>query len=384
MSSDRLRIVQLGLKGLSLQADAGGIERHVAELAPRLVAQGHEVTAYVRQRYYDAGQPEYKGVKLKPLPSVPTKHLDTITHTWLAAWDVLRRPVDIIHYHGIGPATLSWITRWLKPSAQTVVTFHSLDRFHQKWGAVARAYLHFSEWAAVKFPHATITVSRGMQDYCRQHYRAETTHIPNGANLEPYPGSDRLAQWNLEPGSYFLTAARLVKQKGIHHLIEAYDGFESEKQLVIMGAGDEHPGSYADYLHRLSEGNSSIIFTGFQTGAALKQLIANCYLYIHPSEAEGLSVSILEAMAAGRGVLVSEIPENVEPIDHSGVSFVNANAADLRAKMRQLLNHPEIVDDLGQQGRRWIDQEYSWDLVAERTERFYFDQLDQAAKSRKS
>lgn len=361
----------LGLKGLVLTGEAGGVERHVAELAPRLVQRGHQVTAYVRPRFTEDAAKEFQGVRLKILPSIPTKHLDAITHTLVASIHVLFQDVDIIHYHGIGPATLAWIPRLFKRSAVTVVTFHSLDRFHQKWGWFARLYLRYAEWAAVRFPHYTIAVSHGIQDYCRRHFKAETEYVPNGANLYPYPGSDRLAQWGLKPGSYFLTSARLVKQKGIHHLISAYDGFESEKRLVVAGAGEDAPGSYAVWIKSLAAGNSSIIFTGFQTGQALRQLIANCYLYVHPSEAEGLSVSILEAMAAGRCVLVSDIPENIEPIDHSGLTFTNADPNSLHERLRQLLNHPEIVEELGGKGRKWVEQEYSWDRVADSTEAFF-------------
>ena len=367
----KLKIVMLGLKGLVLSGEAGGIERHVAELAPRLVAQGHQVTVYVRPRFNQNESKEFKGVRLIQLPSISTKHLDAIIHTFLASWHVLFQDVDIIHYHGIGPSTLAWIPRLFKRSAKTIVTFHSLDRFHQKWGWFARLYLMFSEWTAVKYPHGTISVSRGMQDYCLKHFHAETEYIPNGANTFEYPGSDLLGQWGLEPDSYFLTAVRLVKQKGVHHLIAAYDGFESEKQLVVVGSGDEYPGSYADAVHRQGEGNSSVIFLGFQTGSALRQLFANCYVYIHPSEAEGLSVSILEAMAAERCVLVSDIPENVESIDHSGISFVNASPEDLRVKIRQLINHPKIVDELGKKGKRWVEKEYNWDRIAELTENYF-------------
>lgn len=378
-SKPKLKIAMLGLKGLVLTGEAGGVERHVAELAPRLVQRGHQVMAYVRQRFTEGAAKEFKGVRLKVLPSVPTKHLDTITHTFLASVHVLFQEVDIIHYHGIGPATLAWIPRLFKRSATIVVTFHSLDRFHQKWGWFARRYLRYAEWAAVSFPHYTIAVSHGIQDYCRRHFKAETEYIPNGANLYPYPGSDRLPQWGLKPGSYFLTSARLVRQKGIHHLIAAYDGFESEKQLVVAGAGDDAPGSYAVWIKSLAAGNSSVIFTGFQTGDTLRQLIANCYLYVHPSEAEGLSVSILEAMAAGRCVLVSDIPENIEPIDHSGLTFTNADPRDLHDRLRQLLNHPEIVEELGAKGRDWIRREYSWDRVADSTERFFRRLADRRA-----
>jgi glycosyltransferase involved in cell wall biosynthesis len=194
--------------------------------------------------------------------------------------------------------------------------------------------------------------------------------IPNGSNIPEYPGNDILFKFGLKPESYILTVARLVRQKGIHHLISAYDGFEKEKKLVIVGAAAAHT-EYAEEIRKMSEGNSAIVFTGFQTGAALAQLYANAYLYVQPSEAEGLAVSIIEAMAAGRCVLVSDIPENIESIDHSGLTFVNADAEDLRAQLRKLINHPEIVAERGRKGREHVRFTFDWDRITERTEEVY-------------
>lgn len=360
----------IGQKGLPVGADAGGIERHVEELGTRLAARGHDVLAYVRPRFMKTRDASYRGVRLRRMPSIPTKHLDAYTHALFSTVSALFKDADVIHYHGVGPATVAWIPRVFAPRKKVVVTFHSIDRLHQKWGFLARAYLRFGEWASVRFPHATISVSQTIRDYCKKTYRATVDYVPNGAAIPAHAGGDLLQQWGLEPGGYVLTVARLVRQKGIHHLVAAYDGFESEKKLVIVGAA-AFGSDYAEEVRRLSEGNSSIVFTGFQQGRALAQLYQNAYLYVHPSEAEGLSVSILEAMASGRCVLVSDIPENVESIDHSGLTFVNADANDLRAKIRMLLNHPEIVAERGERARSWIRKEYDWDAIAERTEALY-------------
>lgn len=360
----------IGQKGLPVGADAGGIERHVEELGTRLAGRGHDVLAYVRPRFTKTRDSSYRGVRLRRMPSIPTKHLDAFTHALFSSVSAVFKGADVIHYHGVGPATLAWIPRVFAPRKKVVVTFHSIDRLHQKWGFFARTYLRFGEWSAVRFPHVTIAVSQTIRDYCKKTYRATVDYVPNGAVIPAPAGSDLLKQWGLVPGGYVLTVARLVRQKGIHHLIAAYDGFESEKKLVIVGAA-AFGSDYAQEVRRLSEGNSSIVFTGFQQGEALAQLYQNAYIYVHPSEAEGLSVSILEAMASGRCVLVSDIPENVESIDHSGLTFVNADADDLRAKIRMLLNHPELVAERGERARAWIRREYDWDVITERTEELY-------------
>lgn len=370
MKRKPLHVIMIGQKGLPVRADSGGIERHVEEIATRLVARGHHVTCYVRPRHTPTRESSYRGVALRRMPSIPTKSLDTITHCFLAAIGASFRRPDVIHFHGVGPATVAWIPRLLSPRTRVVVTFHSIDRLHQKWGLFARAYLRIGEWAAVRFPHETIAVSQSIRRYCKETYGAEVSYVPNGAEIPPHPGSDLLAQWGLKPDGYILTVARLVKQKGIHHLIGAYDGFEKEKALVIVGAGDAG-GAYAERVRALAEGNSSIVFTGFQSGRALAQLYANAYLYVHPSEAEGLAIAILEAMAAGRCVLVSDIPENVESIDHSGLSFVSTDVADLREKLRELINHPEVVAALGAKAREWIRLTYDWDVITSSTECVY-------------
>lgn len=365
----------IGLKSLPVDAESGGIERHVEELSTRFVAMGHAVSCYVRSRA--EGPKEIEGVRLLGAPSIPTRSLDTLTRAFCATLSAVASPADVIHYHGVGPATLAWIPRLFKPKTKVVVTFHSLDRQNAKWGFFARTYLHLGEWAATRLPHATIAVSRSIKRYCKEKLFKDVEYIPNGAESKPDPGSDRLAKWGLTPGGYILTVARLVRPKGIHHLVQAFDGFEDRVKLVIVGAGDAHS-DYAEELRALSEGNSAIVFTGFQDGKALEQLYANAYLYAHPSEAEGLSISILEAMSAGRTVLVSDIPENMESIDHSGLTFVNADVGDLRDKLRELLNHPEIVEERGARAKDWIRQEYDWDAIAKKTEALYARLLEKS------
>lgn len=360
----------IGQKGLPVREDSGGIERHVDELATRLAAMGHDVTCYVRPRYVEARVSEYRGVKLRRAFSIPTKSLDTLTHVFFATLSALVRPADVIHYHGVGPATFAWIPRLLKPKAKVVVTIHALDRENPKWGFFARQYLRLGEWAATHAPHATIAVSRSIRRYCTEKLLKDAAYIPNGAKPKPYPGETALARWGLKREGYVLTVARLVRPKGIHHLVQAFDGFEDRLKLVIVGAGDAHS-AYAEELRRMAEGNSAIVFTGFQSGEALDQLYANAYVYVHPSEAEGLSISILEAMSAGRTVLVSDIPENMESIDHSGLTFANADADDLRDKLTELINHPEIVAERGARASAWIRREYDWDAIAKATEGVY-------------
>ncbi len=136
MVSAGIRVAMIGQKGYP--PVGGGIERHVAELARRLAARGFLVDIYSRPHYSQAsGDTEIPGVRVIRLPSIPTKHLDAFSHSFLSSLDVLRRDTAVVHYHALGPGLLAWMPRWLG-GKRVVVTVHGLDWEREKWGPFAR------------------------------------------------------------------------------------------------------------------------------------------------------------------------------------------------------------------------------------------------------
>jgi glycosyltransferase involved in cell wall biosynthesis len=370
-----LRIYFLGQKGIPKKGElGGGIETHVEELAARMAGQGHKVFAYVRPWFLDKPRAKFKGVTLIRKWTIKSKNLEAILHTFICTLDVIKRDVDIIHYHGVGPSTLAWIPRLFKPKAKVVVTFHSQDRFHKKWRLFARLYLAWGEWTACKFTHETIVVSHNLAVYCRRRFNEQKVYIPNGVKSSIVKKSNELEQFGLRPNNYFLVVARLVQHKGIHYLIQAYQGLRTKKKLVIVGA-PSFSSQYLKFLEALAEGNRNIIFTGYRSGDTLKQLFAHAYVYVHPSESEGLSITILEAMSYGNCVLISDIPENMETIDHSGFSFRSGNVTDLRKKMRHLLDNPSEVSNKGVRAKKFIKDNFNWEEIVANTVKLYRDLL---------
>jgi len=373
--SKKLRVYVIGQKGIPRSGElGGGIETHVEELTTRMAAHGHKVFVYVRPWFLNKPTGRYRGVHLIRKWAFKSKNLEAIFHTFLCSLDVLKRDADIIHYHGVGPSTLAWIPRVFKPSAKVIVTFHSQDRFHKKWGLFARVYLPWGEWTACRFPHRTIVVSHNLAVYCARRFKTQAVYIPNGVKPSIVKKFNELAQFGLKPNEYFLVVARLVQHKGIHYLIQAYQGLRCKKKLVIVGA-PSFSDEYLKFLKALAEGNRNIIFTGFRSGDTLKQLFAHAYVYVHPSESEGLSITILEAMSYGNCVLISDIPENLETIDHSGFSFRSGNVTDLRKKMRYLLDNPKIVEKKGALAKKFINKNFNWDEIVANTEKLYIESL---------
>lgn len=356
----------IGQKGIGEGKNFGGIEAHVKNIATRLALAGHEVFVYERSKEIEPKPSTYRGIHAVYLPTVYSKHLETIVHTFFATIHALFKPIDVFHYHGVGPSTLAWIPRIFKPRSRVVVTFHSQDRFHQKWGLVARAFLHFGEWSACKFPHATIAPSRTIQNVCKNDYGREAVYIPNGAEIKNISEADELEKFGLKKNEYLLSVSRLVRHKGQMHIIEAFKRIKTDKKLVIVGSS-AFSGDYENELKKSAAGNSNIIFLGRQSGRVLDQLYAHAYLFVHASEYEGMPVVVLEAMGCGAPALVSDIPENLEAIGGSGFKFNNKDESDLVRELERLLQNPNAVHEMGERGQEFIASHYSWDKITKDT-----------------
>lgn len=365
----------IGQKGVP--ATWGGVENHVEHLSKRLVSFGHDVVAYTRP-YYVSKQKvrewnrSENGLRLVSLPTVRTKHLDAPVSTLLATVHamIFENP-DMYHFHSVGPSLFSFLPRIFRPSARVVTTFHSPDRLHSKWGWFAQRMLTLGEWTALKFAHKTITVSRDLQGYAEKEYGMKPAYIPNGIDqVENIQPSMITAEFGLAGEDYALVAARLVSHKGVHYLIDAWKQLDTEKKLVIAG-DSTFTDEYVQQLHAQAAGDDRIIFAGFQTGQMMKELFSNAYLYVQPSESEGLSVAVLEAAAYGRAILASDIPANAEVVKDRGFLFENTNVADLTAQLETLLADPARVQEAGKRLRSHAYAEYHWSTIAQNTSALY-------------
>ncbi|MBD3221192.1 glycosyltransferase [bacterium] len=369
MPTDPIRVAMIGQKGYP--PVHGGIERHVAELARRLVPLGFEVDIYSRPHYSDldgpAGTP---GVTVLRRPSIPTKHLDAITHTVVASCDVLRRPADVVHYHALGPGLMSWLPRWFG-RRRTVVTVHGLDWARDKWGPFARWVLRTGETASARLPDRTIVVSRALRDHYKQEHRVAADYIPNGITPPNYRDAGVLTAAGL-PTEFVLFAARLVPEKGCHLLLDAHARLPGplRRRFPLLVAGDA--GFTDGYAARLRDrAHPEVRFLGYVHGELLEALFSHATVMVLPSTLEGLSITLLEGMGYGRCCLVSDIPPNLEAAAGHAAVFPTGDADVLRTRLEALLEAPDERDRLAQAGQLHAIEHYSWDRVAERTAALY-------------
>jgi glycosyltransferase involved in cell wall biosynthesis len=358
-----MRVAMIGQKGIP--ATWGGIERHVDEIASRLVPRGIDVDVFCRLYYTPAGT-EYHGVRLLRRPSLHTKHFDTITHVTWATLEAMFRRYDIVHFHALGPSLFSSLPRLT--GARTVVTVHGLDWQREKWGRAAAWFLRQCEGPAVLFPNRTIVVSKTLRDYFRKQHRAEVAYIPNGTVLSQPRPARKILPLGLTPGKYVLFVGRLVPEKGVHYLCEAFSRIDTDMKLALVG-GLSFSQGYVDVLKKYE--SDRIRLLDYVFGESLEELWSNAYCVVQPSTMEGLSIALLEALSYARCVLISDIPENMEVAEECALSFRSKDVDDLQAKLEHLIRNPDLVKRYGEKAREHILSHYSWDHVADSHAKLY-------------
>ena len=352
----------------------GGVEVVVEELATRLVKDNYKVDVYNRKGKNIANKnikipklKEYKGIKIITIPTINKKGIDAGIYSFFATLRALFGKYDCIHYHAEGSCAMLWIPHLFK--IRTVVTIHGLDWQRSKWGGFASKYIKFGEKCAVKYADEIIVLSKSMQNYFKETYNRETHFIPNGVN-KPNLRDPKIIKekYNLDKENYILFLARIVPEKGLDYLINAYKEINTDKKLVIAG-GSSHTDSYYEAIKEKVKDDSRIIMTGFVQGEELEELYSNCYLYVLPSDIEGMPLSLMEAMSYGRNCLVSNIEENVQVGDSKVLTFEKTNVADLKNKLEKALNQNIRLNS--EEISNYILEKYNWDDVIEKTKKLY-------------
>ena len=362
-----VRVAFIGGRGVV--SKYSGIETYYEEIGKRLTGMGHEVTAYCRS-YFTPPARQRNGMQLVRLPTIRSKHLETLVHTFLSTLHVLVQPCDVVHYHALGPALFSFIPRLA--GKKTVVTVQGLDWQRKKWGRFASAVLRLGERAAVSLPSRTMVVSQALQMHYRAGYGAETSYVPNGGVLREWRVPDKIFDWGLEPGGYILFLGRFSPEKGCHLLVEAYEKLETDVKLVMAG-GSSYCDNYSRELQ--THAGERIKILEWVSGEALDELLTNAMMFVLPSDLEGLSLALLDAMGAGLCVLSSDVAENREAVEDAGFTFRRGDAADLADRLRFLIANPAVREAAGQAAKQRIREHYQWPQVAREIERVYFEMM---------
>ncbi len=369
-----MRVAMIGHK--RVPSREGGVEIVVEELATRLVKDGNQVYIYnrkgknVQDKNVDKQKKkikEYKGAKIITIPTINKKGIDALLYSFFASIRALFGKYDVLHYHAEGSCAMLWLPHLFKK--RIIVTIHGLDWQRSKWGGFATKYIKFGEKLAVKYADEIIVLSKGVQNYFKDTYNRDTHFIPNGVN-KPTIREPKIIKekYGLEKEKYILFLARIVPEKGLQYLIDAYKQIDTNVKLVIAG-GASHTNDFLEEIKKKASEDDRIIMTGFVQGDELEELFSNCYLYCLPSDIEGMPISLLEAMSYGKMCLVSDIEENTQVTDKYAKTFKKSDVNDLKEKLQQCLNVKSGYTDT--EISKYILNSYNWNNVIKETEGLY-------------
>lgn len=354
-------VAMIGSRGFPGQP--GGVERVLEAVAPRLVRTGRaDVTVYCAN-WLEHDSDTFDGVHLRRVSGLRSKYGDTISRSIIATFRQLVGGADVVHYHSIGSAPLAILPRLF--GKKVVVTVHALDWQRSKWNGFAKYFLRFGEWASVRFPHVTIAVGPEIKEYLEERYGRPVTYIPNGADRQQMVAPVTLEERGLVPGRFVLFVGRMVPEKGVHLLVEAFRSLPDsiDAQLALTGP-IWYETEYHARLTSIIEGDERVKFVGRAEDDLLAELYSSCACFVLPSDVEGMSLSLLEAMAFGCAIVTSSIPPNKNLIEDAGLVFAAGNVDELRDRLVEVLTDDDLAAMIKARAKE-RSKTFDWDVIAD-------------------
>jgi glycosyltransferase involved in cell wall biosynthesis len=366
-----MRIAMIGQRGVP--ATFGGVERHVEEIGSRLAERGHEVIVYARTNYVEERRDTWRGMSVRNLATVDSKHLDAIVHSARSTVAAMRAGVDVVHYHAVGPGLASPLPRFAG-RAKVVQTIHGRDSERAKWGPAAQTVLRVAEWMSARVPDATVVVSRHLAEHYRRAYGRETTWIPNGVDAPTLREPAAIAgRWGLTTGSYLLFVGRLVPEKAPDLLIRAFRRLPGDLRLVIAG-GSSFTDEFVAGLEREAASDPRVVLAGYVFGEELDELYTNAAAFVLPSFLEGLPLTLLEAASYGTPIVASDIPPHLEVVGADAPGhrvFRSGDEEGLAEALRRAIAETRVEREGAATFRDEVLATYRWDTVTDMTEAVY-------------
>ena len=357
-----MKLAILGTRGIP--ANYGGFETFAEELSIRLAARGHDVTVYGRSNNIRYTGKDYKGVKLTILPTIGTKHLDTVFHTFLSVLHAVPRRFEAVLICNAANAIFAAVPRIT--GSPVAINVDGIERKRRKWGFAGRTYYRVSEYLATLIPNVIITDAMVIREYYQRQYGVSSRMIAYGAECSAQSTTEIQQRLGLKPRDYILYVSRLEPENNAHLVIQAFESVRTDKPLLIVGDAP-----YAqDYIARIkSTRDKRVLFPGALYGIAYRELQSHAYLYVHATEVGGTHPALIEAMGAGNCVLAYDTPENREVLGDAGMLF--SSAEELGRLLQASVDNPQIVEGYRAKAQARAQAHYSWDAIADEYEQLF-------------
>ncbi len=361
----------------------GGAQRQLQMLAPLLRGRGVDLSVLTR-RYPQLGVTlpfeRVEGVPVHRLPAPGGRAAASAVYTAAALLRLRRLRPDVIHAYSLfSPLTIAITARRLYglPVVVKVLrggTLGDVDRIHTRATSGQRIA------AFRRYVDAFIVISKeiGAELEGLGIPPERQVFIPNGvdtARFRPLPPAEKTAlraRLGLPAGPLAVYSGRLAAEKHVERLVGVWESVRRQVPgagLLILGAGEQE--AALKEAARSLEGGESVRFLGQVEDVAPYLQAAD--LFVLPSSTEGLSNSLLEAMASGLAAAATRVGAAPDLIAHgeSGWLFPPEDERALCEALLALLGNPGLRERLGEAARRRVEGDYSLDSVAARLHALY-------------
>lgn len=362
-----MKVCVIGLRGFpEIQ---GGVEKHCEALYTHCNRDGVEFVVFRRKPYIKVKESSHNNILFIDLPSTTIKGAEAVLHSFLSTVRSLFCNPDVVHIHNIGPALFCPLLKLF--GKKVVVTYHSPNYEHAKWGLFARNILRFSEWITFHFSDHIIFVNKFQMAKMPAKYRHKASYIPNGIadELKVTDACDRIEQFGLESGKYILALGRITPEKGFDLLAKAFSKTKDTGVKLCIAGGVETEKAYFESIKK-SVSEDRAVFPGFVTGELTRQLYSNARLYVLSSRNEGFPLVLLDAMAYKRDILASDIPAT-HLVDLPQEDYYQTSDIDeLAKKIEEKLSTPYKTVEYDM-------TPYNWSNIADNVMDIYYKLVDE-------
>ncbi|MBV9301474.1 MAG: DUF1972 domain-containing protein [Acidobacteriaceae bacterium] len=354
-----MRIALLGTRGIP--ANYGGFETFAEEISARLVERGHDVTVYCREKSTEL---IHRGVRLRYVPTIRHKYLDTVAHTAVSSIDALFRRFDVALYCNAANALFTLWPRLV--GVPTALNVDGVERRRKKWNRLAKTWYLVSEWLATWCCTEIVSDAEHIREYYLQRYQRDSTLIPYGAEVGRVEQSDLVRRLGLEPGKYVLYVSRMEPENNALMVREAFERVKTDFKLALVG---DAPYA-ANYIRKVKETRDSrIVIPGAIYGEGYRQLQSHCHTYVQATEVGGTHPALIEAMGRGALVLYLDTPVSAEVAGRAAVPFA---ASELTEKLQWAVGVPDSErKEWGCRAMRRVEKFYSWTAVTDAYEALF-------------
>ncbi len=360
----------MGTRGVP--AAYGGFETFAEQLGARLVERGHEVTVYGRSHSVPAGLREHRGMRLRVLPTIRHKYLDTVAHTGLSVLDGLFRRFDVVLICNNANAPFALVPRLA--GAKVALNVDGLEWERGKWNRLGRWYYQACAWLSPKLPIVLVSDARVIAHWFETRFGKPTVYIPYGSDAQRLPPGETLARFGLEAGRYLLYVSRLEPENNAHTVIEAYrragglDGLGAP--LVVVGDAP-YATEYKAGLEAAATATPGVILTGYVFGDGYAELQSNAMAYVQATEVGGTHPALVEAMGRGATIIANDVPEHREVLGDAGRYYARNDPDALAAELRAVAADPLLRESLAHAAAERARKNFSWEHVTDEYERLF-------------